>query len=605
MIGESGVIMSLNTDYEEISRGDGNVTVRVFENCVQVFWTNESNLGDTARKTIKDEILNEFKGKLIVDFKREGQCLVMCDVITILSDDLDFEEFKGNIIEHHTRCREKTAEWKSENQVHLFSASKGINCHVSFYGKNRKVMAQGRQEQLRTFMSYYGAVVNHMFGQNQITASELATIPVWNMTSQEVDKFEVQGMMSDSVDPPIDGAAPFLEETVRLNQISEEVGVHDTNVKSSVFSEHQKSLMKELHELKETTKNILQKMPQISEITQRFDKFEAKYKVDIADINARLLNIEEAAKNTKSDVAQAFENVRMVKKNTVGVGCDVSRALDDISNVRAEFSSLPGDIKVLADKLESIHSNTRSNPVKAPVANRASNTACADESLLSTIPSTQSAVTVDRPHAAVAKPPIALVTTDIQPANPENNTPVPRDAKVFRSKILAFMDSNGKHLKVDILKHDMSAEKIWAPTIEVATNIIEDATFEIEPSLVLIHTVTNDAERLSPAEVYDRMKYLIELTRARLPNTMVWLSGCMPRRDLQENIGEINSWLAQLARESGAGFINHASNMNTDMLIDEDKKHVNKKGFFTMLANIRFAMFNILPKVRYRKSYQK
>ena len=77
-------------------------------------------------------------------------------------------------------------------------------------------------------MSYYGAVVNHMFGQNQITASELATIPVWNMTSQEVDKFEVQGMMSDSVDPPIDGAAPFLEETVRLNQISEEVVVHDT-----------------------------------------------------------------------------------------------------------------------------------------------------------------------------------------------------------------------------------------------------------------------------------------------------------------------------------------------------------------------------------------
>ena len=151
----------------------------------------------------------------------------------------------------------------------------------------------------------------------------------------------------------------------------------------------------------------------------------------------------------------------------------------------------------------------------------------------------------------------------------------------------------------------MSAEKIWAPTIEVATNIIEDATFEIEPSLVLIHTVTNDAERFSPAEVYDRMKYLIELTRARLPNTMVWLSGCMPRRDLQENIDEINSWLEQLARELGAGFINHASNMNTDMLIDEDKKHVNKKGFFTMLANIRFAMFNILPKVRYRKSYQK
>ena len=112
--------MSLNKGYEEISRGDENVIVRVFENCVQVFWTNESNLGDTARKTIKDEILNEFKGKLIVDFKREGQCLVMFDVITILIDDLDSEEFKVNIIEHHTRCREKTAEWKSENQVHLF-----------------------------------------------------------------------------------------------------------------------------------------------------------------------------------------------------------------------------------------------------------------------------------------------------------------------------------------------------------------------------------------------------------------------------------------------------------------------------------------------------
>ena len=93
--------MSLNTDYEEISRREGNVIMRVFENCVQVFWTNESNLGDTARKTIKDEILNEFKGKLIVDFKREGQCLVMCDVITILSDDFDFAA--GRILQNGSR----------------------------------------------------------------------------------------------------------------------------------------------------------------------------------------------------------------------------------------------------------------------------------------------------------------------------------------------------------------------------------------------------------------------------------------------------------------------------------------------------------------------
>ena len=135
--------------------------------------------------------------------------------------------------------------------------------------------------------------------------------------------------------------------------------------------------------------------------------------------------------------------------------------------------------------------------MKAPVSNRATNTACADESLLSTIPSTQSAVTVDRPHAAVAKPPIALVTTDVQPANPENNTPAPRDAKVFRSKILAFMDSNGKHLKVDILKHDMSAEKIWAPTIEVATKKTQPLKLSpVSYSYTQLRTMLNDSHPL-------------------------------------------------------------------------------------------------------------
>jgi len=165
------------------------------------------------------------------------------------------------------------------------------------------------------------------------------------------------------------------------------------------------------------------------------------------------------------------------------------------------------------------------------------------------------------------------------------------DRQVFDADIILFIDSHGKHLRADIMKHGAKVVKVWAPTIPDAIAIIRSARFMRAPSQILFHIGTNDLEWKSPNGVIADFRSLIETTRTILPSTEIFVSELLPRRDLCDELYDANGSLYRLSCQLEVNFIRHSLNIDNSML--DDVKHLNMKGFFRLLANIRFYMFGI------------
>ena len=83
-----------------------------------------------------------------------------------------------------------------------------------------------------------------------------------------------------------------------------------------------------------------------------------------------------------------------------------------------------------------------------------------------------------------------------------------------------------------------------------------------------------------------------------MPLAELFISEIMARDDMFDEILEVNGQLQRIAFQYGVTVIKHCLNIDESML--EDRKHLNIKGFFVMLANIRFYMFGILKISRDR-----
>ena len=59
-------------------RLDGSVSREITDLCVKLFWVKD--VKKARRKSFKEELLTEFSGRLIIDFRRNGSDIVMNDV---------------------------------------------------------------------------------------------------------------------------------------------------------------------------------------------------------------------------------------------------------------------------------------------------------------------------------------------------------------------------------------------------------------------------------------------------------------------------------------------------------------------------------------------
>jgi len=123
--------------------------------------------------------------------------------------------------------------------------------------------------------------------------------------------------------------------------------------------------------------------------------------------------------------------------------------------------------------------------------------------------------------------------------------------------VLLLSDSIGRGLKPEFLSAKASVKKEMVYTIEEAQNYVESSN---EPySKVVIQLLTNDIneESESPENVKDKLSNLVDYVHGESPDTQIYVSQCLPRKDSVEVNRNINKLNALLYDINGVHIITH------------------------------------------------
>lgn len=575
-------------------RLNGGVAIEVYDLFVKLFWIED--IGNSARKAFKNNLLNEYKGRLIIDFRRKGGAIVMCDMVCVLQDEVDFEQFKTELVSDHERTRNGTATWKGNqnNQVVLKSAVGG-ELSVTFYSRQRKIMAQANPEPLFQFVKYFANTMNSMQGSlftpaSIVTASEQPDIVSSDMQlSQEIPIDNWDEAVEDASDIAVSNQQDTHDEDATDSELARlakiEKATMETNeiIQRSTFADFQKITFQELRDIKENQKEILLHLPSIKELTTRMNELEKSFKSKTAHLSERVLLIEEERKNTNSSLKDAHENNRAYKASVNKLRADIIGLQDELSNIRADVTNKHDashncdseTIAVELKKMQDSFSNHVSQQERAHALIR--------EELRELNSASQISAAAPAP---MVHPPVSEPTKRPIIARPSPDTV----DYVFNSEVIFVHDSNGEKVRADILHHRTSVQKVLAYTVPEAIEIFSRATFASVPRKIMLHIITNDVEIATNAtQIEGKFTELLELLRVRCPDSEIFFSSVLPRRDLTKRPHQMNLILERIAASRpGCHMIVH-NNISAEML--SDKKHLNKTGFFLFLANIRFVMF--------------
>jgi hypothetical protein len=569
-------------------RLDGLVTVEICDNFVKLYKNGVEKLA----KKKKAEILEEFKGRPVIDFRR-GSCggLVMNDIICVIEDGIEFELFKKTLIEVHSRSRSGVVVQKGENEIELLSESKGVNIHMSFWDDKRKFMAQGHTDHLSIFLNYYVSTINTIKNTERISSKELKLSQTWSMVPEEIESPEPEENMSmqhamntETLSVPVTPAktksthtssitvqitpsrdSPLSDEFARMQRTSPEVNKVEGSLKESVFVSFQQSVMKDLHELKESVKTVLLKIPSLNDISDRLDKVDRDQKQQNSDQNSRILVLEEEIEKLKKGMNEAKESKRITKASINHHAAEIGAVRDSISNIRADLVCSPAtEIKEIRESIGKLKEGFEEHQVKSDVlfSSLRKKKQCVSQSVDSSresiptqhtedgasrsekpavieLPATIASPTIEHPslprhHVELTNdrdPPTARTGTCNEPRASSRSPSLEFDADV-----IIFIDSSGKFLREDIMDKGTKVVKVLCYTLDQAIDIMTMATFIREPRQILFHIGTNDVEDASPQAVAKNLDTLLYETRIRLKTTQLFLSAIMLRKDLMDKV---------------------------------------------------------------------
>ena len=595
-------------------RFDGKVELEISTNVVKIFKINCDKL--TPKQ--KESLLREFKGRLLIDFRKDsGGVLTMNDIVCVLPDEVDFETFKLTMFATHERLRggEVKQSAENKNQYELLAENRGIRVSVLFWSDKRKFMAQGHPEQLAYFLKCYTSVINSVNERELMTRKELklsqtpSVIPSSTAAvATATETFATQELSTPPISAP--EATLFTQEIDRLSQTDPEISRPDDYLKESVFVEFQQNVMRNLPDLQETLKSVLVSMPSLKDITDRITQIDQDQKKENAEQNSRIIILEDEVEKLAKSMEGLKEQNRKTKATFNHTAADIGRVRDEISNARAEIEcAAPEEIKAIREsvgnltevlnnqkeefderflRLEAFMTSTAKDSKQRPAAGK--------ENLLSTAnPNIQ--LRVDS-NTAAGRSVSALSPGDKDAPQPSTSPRMAQQARVgglvLDAEVIIFIDSNGKYMEADIMDKNTSVTKVMCYTLSEAVEIIKSATFLRPPRKILFHCGTNDIENSNPHEVAESMDNLLYETRTRLTTTQLFVSAIMRRRDHMDKVVETNDLFQDIISKYYASFLNHKY-VRDNMLAD--KKHLNNQGFYQMLAYYRFILFGTWPRL--------
>jgi hypothetical protein len=187
--------------------------------------------------------------------------------------------------------------------------------------------------------------------------------------------------------------------------------------------------------------------------------------------------------------------------------------------------------------------------------------------------------TESNPQTPTKPPPTTNLTPEsttqnIQP-DPESEQMTTTRSTSIEAETIILCDSNRRHIKPDLLCPNSTNYYIRCPTLHHAKEIIQDQDFS-NPQCIILHTGTNDLEKVSNEELINTYEQVTELIKTKYPNCQLITSGLLPRKDeLNMKIPQLNGKLEEIDNKENYSFVSH-DNIGAEEL--KDKKHLTKRG---------------------------
>ena len=173
-------------------------------------------------------------------------------------------------------------------------------------------------------------------------------------------------------------------------------------------------------------------------------------------------------------------------------------------------------------------------------------------------------------------------------------------------EVLFLTDSNLHKMREDIMNHGTQALKLFCPVWKDVEFVVNTTEVKQRPKKIYIQSLTNDIDHaeFKVEEMCSRVREVLENLEAVIDEEVgeVYVSSILPRADKMNIVDELNKELRGIVKQFPYVKFVEQRNIVGSML--RDKKHLNRDGFRSLLANIRFALFGKLPRFSERKPKQ-
>lgn len=161
---------------------------------------------------------------------------------------------------------------------------------------------------------------------------------------------------------------------------------------------------------------------------------------------------------------------------------------------------------------------------------------------------------------------------------------------------LILGDSNTRYINCDLLSKKFGkTAKFYCPTLEDVSAFCKNATCVTTPSKILIHCGTNDFDKHKndPLKIVDEIEKVVDIVKSKFKKSTIIFSTILPRKDnsMDESAIIVNDFIKSLMNK-GILVMNNNRISKKNLF---DNKHLNKSGFFTFLANIKFVLYGEVP----------
>ena len=132
-------------------------SVENFDKYCLLYWSPSATEDD--QKSIKEDLLAQRKGELVVEFKRVNNLLKLHEISSILQNEISITEFKTSMVAFYENIRNCTCQREDDN-IFIFSEQKKIDITIKLFAESSKFSVCGSEDSLVRFLHAYCECIN-------------------------------------------------------------------------------------------------------------------------------------------------------------------------------------------------------------------------------------------------------------------------------------------------------------------------------------------------------------------------------------------------------------------------------------------------------------